>query len=67
MYATDARLAKSARLLGEVPGAADLKIEALAVRLRRSAVAASASFLGQLTSPATRTALAEAGFIASGP
>jgi molybdate transport system substrate-binding protein len=67
VYATDARVAKTAKLLGEVPGSADLKIEALAVRLKRSTVAAAESFLTFLTDPKARRALAAAGFVAPGP
>jgi molybdate transport system substrate-binding protein len=67
VYATDARIAKSAKLLGEVPGAADLKIEALAVRLKRSTLSASARFLEALASPAARKALTDAGFVPPGP
>lgn len=67
VYATDARVAKTANLLGEVPGAAGIKIEALAVLLKRSTVDASAGFLQHLTGPAARKALTEAGFLPPGP
>jgi molybdate transport system substrate-binding protein len=67
VYATDARVAKTAKLLGEMPGSADLKIEALAVRLKRSTVGAAARFLQHLTSPAARKALTDAGFVMPGP
>jgi molybdate transport system substrate-binding protein len=67
VYATDARVARSAKLLGEVPGAADIEIEALAVRLERSTVEGSALFLTHLTSPAARKALGESGFVTPGP
>ena len=67
VYATDARVAKSAKAIGEMPGAKDLEIEAVAVRLERSTAGAAARFLTHLASPAARKALTDAGFLPPGP
>jgi molybdate transport system substrate-binding protein len=66
VYATDAKLAKRAVLLGEVPGSAGLKIEAVAVRTARSTAPAAGDFLSSLTSAAARDVLREAGFVLPG-
>jgi hypothetical protein len=44
-----------------------LKIEAVAVRLKRSTVGAAGRFLQHLTSPAAQKALTDAGFLPPGP
>lgn len=63
VYATDARIAKRAVLLGDVPGAADLRIETVAVRTAHGDdSAAAARFLAYLGSAPARAALAAAGF-----
>jgi molybdate transport system substrate-binding protein len=63
VYATDARVAKSAKLLGEVPGAETLRIELVAVRLARAQGPAAEAFLAALRSPTARAALDAAGFL----
>ncbi len=66
VYATDARIAKRATLLGEVPGAAGLRIETVAVRLPHAGPLAAA-FLAALRSARAHDALAAAGFVVPGP
>lgn len=61
VYATDARIAKRAVLLGPVPGSEDLRIEVVAVRTRRSQADAGA-FFAYLTSDAARDVLVTHGF-----
>ncbi|HXJ33794.1 MAG TPA: molybdate ABC transporter substrate-binding protein [Candidatus Eisenbacteria bacterium] len=63
VYATDARIAKSAIVLGEVPGSADLRIETVAVRTTRAPAEPATGFLVYLTSPTARAILAAAGFL----
>lgn len=67
VYATDALLAKDVTELGEVPGAHDLRIEAVAARLARSAAPAAERFLAQLASPAGTAAFTRRGFAPPGP
>ena len=62
VYATDALIAKNAKELGEVPGAHDLRIEAVGARLARSTVGASQRFLDQLASPTGTAAFTRRGF-----
>jgi molybdate transport system substrate-binding protein len=62
VYATDAKIAKEAVLLGEVPGSQGLKIETIAVRTTRATAPAAAAFLAELTSAASRETLRAAGF-----
>jgi molybdate transport system substrate-binding protein len=66
VYATDARIARRASLVGEVPGAAGLRIETVAVRLGQPGPLA-ADFVALLRSPRARAALAAAGFVVPGP
>src|SRR3989442_638098 len=63
VYATDVRVAKAAKLLGDVPGADTLRIEAPAVRLTRSTARPAATFLAYLTSEGARRRLTASGFV----
>ena len=62
VYATDARIVKNATLLGEVPGAEGLRIEAVAVRTRHATGEVADQFLAHLRSERARKALVAAGF-----
>jgi molybdate transport system substrate-binding protein len=64
VYATDARIAKSAVILGDVPGADGLRIEAVAARTKHGTSELAKALLAVWTGPKTRAALAEAGFLA---
>jgi molybdate transport system substrate-binding protein len=64
VYATDARVAKSAVLLGEVPGADGLKIESLAARMTHGTSELARALLDAWTGAKARAALAEAGLLA---
>lgn len=63
VYATDARIARSARLLGTVPGSDHLRIEVVAACIARSRNDAGLEFLRYLREPAARAALIEHGFL----
>ena len=63
VYATDARIARRARPVGEVPGAAGLRIETVAVRISRARGALAGDFLAAMRGPAARAALDAAGFL----
>jgi molybdate transport system substrate-binding protein len=63
VYVTDARLAKTAVLLGDVPGAAGLAIETVAVRTSHRATHVALAFLRHLEGPGARRVLLGAGFL----
>lgn len=63
VYATDARVAKSAVLLGDVPGAERLEIEAVAVRTKHGTSDLARALLDAWTSAKTQAVLTEAGFL----
>jgi molybdate transport system substrate-binding protein len=67
VYATDARIAKRATSIGEVPGSAGLRIEVLAVRTTHARGDGAGALLAALGSPAARDVLREAGFLVPGP
>ena len=62
VYATDARIAKHAVLLGDVPGAAGLRIETVAIRTPRATGETAGRFLASLRGERARKALVDAGF-----
>jgi molybdate transport system substrate-binding protein len=62
VYATDARIAKNATLLGDVPGADGLRIETVAVRTKHATGEVAGQFLAYLRSERARKALVAAGF-----
>jgi len=65
VYATDARVAKSAVLLGDLPGGDDVEIEAVAVRTGTSAEADR--FIAALVSPEARAVFERYGFVGVDP
>jgi molybdate transport system substrate-binding protein len=67
VYATDARLLVRAAEVGEVPGAASLRIEALAVRIAASRDPAADRFLAYLTTEPAARVFADHGFLPPRP
>jgi len=67
VYGTDARVAKRAVTLGVLPGSEGIKIEAVAVKLRRSDDPESDRFLTALTADHARALFARHGFLGVDP
>jgi molybdate transport system substrate-binding protein len=67
VYATDALGRDKVEVLGEIPGGSDVRVEAVAARLKRSTAGATERFIEQLTGPAGAAEFQRRGFLPAEP